>query len=50
MCPEKDIEKDNHFENIFVSGTEQMSVENNKGRRTDFIAYSVTPETEEEQN
>ena len=27
-----------------------MSVENNKGRRTDFIAYSVTPETEEEQN
>ena len=50
ICPEKDIEKNNHFENIFVSDAEEKSVENNKGNGNNFIAYSVAPETEEGEN
>ena len=50
ICPEKDIEKNNHFETIFVSDAEEKSVENNKGNGNNFIAYSVAPETEEEEN
>ena len=47
----KILKKDKHFENISIPDTEEESVENNAGSGTDFfVAYSVVPETEEEEN
>ena len=51
ICPKEDVEKDDHFEDVFVPDTEEERVENNSGSGTDFIvADSVLPEMEEEEN
>ena len=51
MCPKEDIEKDDHFEDIFVPDSEKESIHNKTWSGADFIvADGVVLEIEEGEN